>query len=79
MFLCSVSFTWQLITSCCAPSLMLLICRALHALYYYVTPYVLSHQPELSSGGGGGCGQGDLTVFEFSKALSRVAHTGDAQ
>lgn len=54
VFLCSLSFTWQLISSCCASSLMLLICRVLHALYYYVTPHVLSLQPELSSGEGGG-------------------------
>lgn len=60
---------------------MLLICRALHALYYYVTLHVLALQPELSSGGGGGggVGRGGFSVSESSKALSGVAHTGDAQ
>lgn len=70
MFLCSLSFTWQLITSCCAPSLMLLICRMLHALYYYVTPHVLSHQPELSSGGVGGVGRVTYLSLNSPKLLA---------
>ena len=55
---------------------MLLICRALHALYYYVTP----HWPVLSPGGEVGRWQGvGGGASSVSELLAEVAHAGETQ